>query len=367
MTVRLRREIAEVPPYQQGRPAPEGGFKLSSNENPFPPLPAVVEAVQREAERVNRYPRPGAPDLKAALAAELGVGVERILIGDGSASLLQQLIHAVAGPGDEVVYAWRSFDAYPLFVRTGGATPVEVPLTADHEHDLEAMAAAITERTRAVIVCSPNNPTGTIVGAEELDAFLDRIPADVLVMLDEAYVEFVREPTFDGIDQQRRRDNVVVLRTFSKAHGLAGLRVGYAVGDPGVLFGADVAGVPLSQTALASSAAIAALAHVGETFARIEVLAEQRDALWHRLVDAGVPAPRPHGNFLWVPSRPGQEERIHDILFSERIVAKVFPEGTRISIGEPESFDHVLAAAVRIQELQADAPATAERQEASSL
>ncbi|MFJ6113945.1 histidinol-phosphate transaminase [Agrococcus sediminis] len=351
MTVRLRPEIASVPPYQQGRPAPEGGYKLSSNENPFPPLPAVVDAVQREAERVNRYPRPGAPDLKAALAAQLGVDVERVLIGDGSASLLQQLIHAVAGPGDEVVYAWRSFDAYPLFVRTGGATPVEVPNDAQHAHDLDAMADAITERTRAVIVCSPNNPTGTMVGAAKLDAFLARVPSDVLVMLDEAYVEFVREPTFDGIALQRAHDNVVVLRTFSKAHGLAGLRVGYAVGDPAVLRGADLTGVPLSQTALASAAALAAMAHVDETMARVARLAEQRDALWQRLVDAGVPVPKPHGNFVWVPSRADQQEAIHDILFANRIVAKVFPDGVRISIGEPEADEHVLAAATAIRAL----------------
>ncbi len=341
-----------MPPYQQGRPAPQGGFKLSSNENPFPPLPAVVEAVQREAERVNRYPRPGAPELRSALAAELGVDAARILIGDGSATLIQQLIHAVAGPGDEVVYAWRSFDAYPLFVRTGGATPVEVPVDAEHRHDLDAMAAAITPRTRAVIVCTPNNPTGTIVGEEELDAFIARVPKDVLILLDEAYIEFVREPTGNGIELQRQHENLVVLRTFSKAHGLAGLRVGYAVGDPAVLRGADLCGVPLSQTALASAAAIAALEHVGETFARIEVLADRRDALWQRLVDAGVPVPRPHGNFFWVPSRPGQEEHVHDILEANRIVAKVFPDGSRISVGEPEADDHILAAAVAIQALQ---------------
>ncbi|MGC5076485.1 histidinol-phosphate transaminase [Agrococcus sp. DT81.2] len=352
MTVRLRPEIAAVPPYQQGRPAPEGGFKLSSNENPFPPLPAVVEAVQREALRVNRYPRPGAPDLKAALATELGVDAGRILIGDGSATLLQQLIHAVAGPGDEVVYAWRSFDAYPLFVRTGGATAIEVPVDAEHAHDLDAMAAAITDRTRAVIVCSPNNPTGTIVDAAALDAFIARVPAEVLIMLDEAYIEFVQESAIDGIALQREHANVVVLRTFSKAHGLAGLRVGYAVGDPQVLRGADLCGVPLSQTALASAAALAALAHRDETYARIEVLIAQRDALWERLVDAGVPVPRPFGNFVWVPSQPGQEEAIHDILTANHIVAKVFADGVRISVGEPEADDHIVAAAVAIQALQ---------------
>lgn len=350
--MRLRPEIAAVPPYQQGRPAPEGGFKLSSNENPFPPLPAVVEAVQREAERVNRYPRPGSPQLQQQLAEELGVDAERILIGDGSASLLQQLIHAVAGPGDEVVYAWRSFDAYPLFVRTGGATPVEVPVDADHRHDIAAMADAITERTRAVIVCSPNNPTGTIVSPAELDALLERVPDDVLVMLDEAYIEFVREPVPDGLALQREHENLVVLRTFSKAYGLAGLRVGYAIGDPAVLRAADLTGVPLSQTALGAAAALAALEHRGETFGRIQQVVEHRDALWQRLVDEGVPAPRPHGNFVWVPSQPGQEDAIHDILFDHLLVAKVFPEGTRISIGEPEADEPVVAAAKAIQALQ---------------
>lgn len=352
MTVRLRREIAEVPPYQQGRPAPEGGFKLSSNENPFPPLPAVVEAVQREAERVNRYPRPGSPELVERLASELGVEPERILVGDGSASLLQQLIHAVAGPGDEVVYAWRSFDAYPLFVRTGGATPVEVPLDAEHRHDVDAMLAAITDRTRAVILCSPNNPTGTVMSAEEVDRVIAGVPDDVLIMLDEAYIEFVREPVADGIAVQREHDNLVVLRTFSKAHGLAGLRVGFAVGDPAVLRGADVAGVPLSQTSLAQAAAIAALDHVGDTMARVERLADQRDALWQRVVEAGVPVPQPHGNFLWIPSLPEHVERIHDILFDHLLVAKVFPEGARISVGEPEADDRIVAAAKAIQALR---------------
>jgi histidinol-phosphate aminotransferase len=350
--VRLRPEIAAVPPYQQGRPAPQGGFKLSSNENPFPPLRAVVEAVQAEAERVNRYPRPGAPELKAALADEFGVDTDRVLIGDGSATLIQQLIHAVAGPGDEVIYAWRSFDAYPLFVRTGGATPIEVPVDAEHKHDLDAMADAITERTRVVIVCSPNNPTGTIVDKEALDAFIARVPADVLIMLDEAYIEFVREPTIDGIALQRQHDNLVVLRTFSKAHGLAGLRVGYAIGHPAILRAADLTGVPLSQTALASSAAIAALENVGETFARIDVLADQRDALWQRLVDAGVPVPKPYGNFFWIPSKPGQEEQVHDILEANRIVAKVFADGTRVSVGEPAADEHILAAAIAIQAIQ---------------
>lgn len=300
MTVRLRREIAEVPPYQQGRPAPEGGFKLSSNENPFPPLPAVVEAVQREAERVNRYPRPGSPELVERLASELGVEPERILVGDGSASLLQQLIHAVAGPGDEVVYAWRSFDAYPLFVRTGGATPVEVPLDAEHRHDVDAMLAAITDRTRAVILCSPNNPTGTVMSAEEVDRVIAGVPDDVLIMLDEAYIEFVREPVADGIAVQREHDNLVVLRTFSKAYGLAGLRVGYAIADPEVITALGKVHVPFSVSSVAQAAALASLDAGDQLLARTDAVVAERARVTARLRDAGYRVPDSQANFVWL-------------------------------------------------------------------
>ncbi|WP_260980109.1 histidinol-phosphate transaminase [Agrococcus jejuensis] len=351
MPVRLRDAIQAIPAYKQGRPAPEGGFKLSSNENPFPPLPSVVDAIVEQAATVNRYPAAGAPSLVAALAAKHGVAPERIMVSDGSVSGIMQLVTAVAGPGDEVVFAWRSFEAYPLLVQVAGATPIMVPLTPTAEHDLDAMAAAITERTRAVFVCSPNNPTGPIVTQEQWDAFIAKVPSDVLVMLDEAYIEFVQVPVVDGLAAQAAHDNVVILRTFSKAYGLAGLRVGYAIGDPTIIGAATISGIPLSVTGLATQAALASIAAEGELFARVEQLAADRDALQQRLADAGTPVPEAHGNFVWVAARPDQAEAIAEILDDVAIVARQFPDGVRITVAEREAHDGIVDAVRRIREL----------------
>ena len=215
--VRVRPEVAALPPYKQGRQAGADAFKLSSNENPFDPLPGVVEKV-RDAAAFNRYPDASAARLRARLAERFGVTDDGVHVGAGSVSILAQLVQATAGPGDEVIYAWRSFEAYPWLAVVAGATAVQVPLGPGARHDLDAMAAAITERTRAIIVCTPNNPTGPIVTQAEFDALVDEVPADVLVILDEAYSEFVTDP--DAVNGLREpgghpRPNVVVLRTFS--------------------------------------------------------------------------------------------------------------------------------------------------------
>ncbi|MBU4465394.1 MAG: aminotransferase class I/II-fold pyridoxal phosphate-dependent enzyme, partial [Actinobacteria bacterium] len=222
LPVRIRPEIAALPPYRQGKQAGDDAFKLSSNENPYEPLPSVIESL-RQTVGVNRYPDASAARLRQRLAARFGVTAAEVHIGAGSVSILSQLLLAAAAPGDEVVYAWRSFEAYPGLTLIAGATPVEVPLNADGSHDLPAMAAAVTERTRVVIVCSPNNPTGTIVTHDAFEAFLAAIPNDVLVILDEAYAEFVTDP--EAVDGMRvlglsGHPNVVALRTFSKAYGL---------------------------------------------------------------------------------------------------------------------------------------------------
>ena len=188
----IRPEIAVLPPYKQGTQASADAFKLSSNENPFDPLPGVLDAILAQTS-VNRYPDATAGRLRAALAERFGVHIDGVHIGAGSVSIISQLMLAVAAPGDEVIFAWRSFEAYPGLALVAGATPVQVPLTDDARHDLPAMAAAITERTRAVIVCSPNNPTGPVVTQAEFDAFLAQVPPTVLVILDEAYIEFVTQ------------------------------------------------------------------------------------------------------------------------------------------------------------------------------
>lgn len=233
--VRLRPEIVALAAYTQGKPADTDAFKLSSNENPFDPIPEVVAAIAASTG-VNRYPDAAGVDLRERLAERFGVRTEEVHLGAGSVSILAQLISAAAGPGDEVLFSWRSFEAYPGLVAVAGANSVPVPNTADHRHDLPAMLAAVTDRTRVVIVCSPNNPTGSIVTAAEFAEFMVSVPTNILVVLDEAYGEFVTdESVVDGRMLSGKYPNLVVARTFSKAYGLAGLRIGYAVGPEYIL------------------------------------------------------------------------------------------------------------------------------------
>src|SRR5918994_354078 len=308
--VRLRPEIAALPAYRQGRPAPADGVKLSSNENPFEPLPSVVAAVTEAASHVNRYPDASALALRERLAGRFGVTADEVLVGAGSVSLLAQLIAAASAPGDEVVYSWRSFEAYPGLVTVAGAESVRVPNRDDHGHDLDTLAAAVTDRTRVAIVCSPNNPTGTIVTAAEFDAFMSRVPGDLLVLLDEAYIEFVRdEPgavgrAVDGRTLIGRYPNLVILRTFSKAYGLAGLRVGYAIGPVPILDAARSTAIPLRVTAASTAAALASLepAAEAELLARVATIATRRDRLRDALIAQGWPVPQAGGNFVWLPT-----------------------------------------------------------------
>ncbi|GAA1794342.1 histidinol-phosphate transaminase [Agromyces lapidis] len=343
--VRLRPEIAALPPYRQGRPAPADGFKLSSNENPFEPLPSVVDAVAAAASTINRYPDATALALRERLAERYGVTADEVLVGAGSVALLAALIQAAAAPGDEVVYSWRSFEAYPGLVTVSGATSVQVPNRPDHGHDLEAMAAAITDRTRVVMVCSPNNPTGAVVTAAAFEAFMAKVPADLLVLLDEAYIEFVRdEASVDGATLLGRYPNLVVLRTFSKAYGLAGLRVGYAIGPGPILDAARATITPLSVTAASTAAALASLEPVAEAelLERVGVIAERRDRVREALLEQGWRIPVAQGNFIWVPAGEATAE-VAERLFDAGLVTRAFPPaGIRVSIGEEESVDSLL-------------------------
>ncbi|HEU5224115.1 MAG TPA: histidinol-phosphate transaminase [Candidatus Lumbricidophila sp.] len=348
--VRLRPEIASLPPYKQGRPAPADGFKLSSNENPFAPHPVVLEAIAKANTEINRYPDATALALREVLADRFGVTSDEIVIGAGSVSLLLAFIEAACGPGDEVIYAWRSFEAYPGLTTVAGATSVKVPNRADAGHDLDAMAAAITDRTRVIVVCTPNNPTGPAVTAAEFEAFMARVPADRLVLLDEAYAEFVdrtpaAEASFvDGASLIGRYPNLVVLRTFSKAYGLAGLRVGYAIGPKVLLDASRATLMPLSITAASTAAAIASLepAVEAELLRRVAIIAERRDALATALRAQGWSVPDAQGNFVWLPTGERTTE-IADHLFDAGLVVRGFPpEGIRISVGEADSVETLL-------------------------
>lgn len=350
--VRLRESVLALPAYVPGA-RPQGAMveKLSSNENPFPPLPGVLTAVTDAAADLNRYPDMATSELIAALADLNEVEPDQIVVGNGSTAVLETILRALCQEGDEVVHAWRSFEAYPIAVAVTGATSVPVPLTSEGRHDVDAMLAAVTDRTRAILLCTPNNPTGPVLTQAEVERVLAEAPSDVLVLLDEAYVEFVRVPTVDGLAAQASHDNVVILRTFSKAYGLAGLRVGYAIGDPTIIGAASLAGIPLSVTGLATSAAIASIEAEGELLARVEQLADDRDALQRRLADEGLSVPEAHGNFLWVAATPQQAGPIAEILESVRIVARQFPDGVRITVAEREAHDGIVEAIRRIREL----------------
>jgi histidinol-phosphate aminotransferase len=327
-------------PYRQGKQAAVDAFKLSSNENPFEPLPGVMAAIATTA--VNRYPDASALVLRERLAAKWGVQADEVHVGAGSVSILAQLIQATSGPGDEVIYSWRSFEAYPGLVEVAGATSVQVPNSADARHDLSAMAAAVTDRTRLILVCSPNNPTGTVVTREEFATFMAAVPQSVLVILDEAYAEFVTDAdAVRGEELIGRYPNLAVLRTFSKAYGLAGLRIGYALGQRYVMDAARATAIPLSVTEPAQTAAMVSLDHEQQLLERVAELAARRDDLWRGLVAQGWEVPRPQGNFVWLPTGARTHE-VADALFDAGLVVRALGEGVRVSIGEAESVEPLL-------------------------
>jgi histidinol-phosphate aminotransferase len=333
-------------PYRQGKPAAADAFKLSSNENPFEPLPAVLEAIMDAT--VNRYPDATAAVLRGRLAERYDVTPQQIQVGAGSVALLSQFISAAASVGDEVLYSWRSFEAYPSLVTVSGATSVTVPNTSDHRHDLPAMAAAITDRTRVILVCSPNNPTGAIVTADEFHTFMALVPPTVLVLLDEAYIEFVTDETaVRGIPLLGDYPNLVVLRTFSKAYGLAGLRIGYAIGAEYLMDAARAAAIPLSVIAQSQQAAIVSLDHEAELLERVARIAFLRDQVWQALIDQGWEVPKPQGNFVWLPTGDYTDEAA-EIFAHNSIVVRALGDGIRISIGEPSAVDKLLRSAAEV-------------------
>ncbi|MCL3861658.1 histidinol-phosphate transaminase [Actinotalea sp. K2] len=344
--VPLRDAIRTLPAYVPGAraAAQPDVIKLSSNENPFPPLESVREAVARAAVEINRYPDMFATELGEAIAERHGVVPQAVVPGCGSVAVLGHVLQAFCDAGDEVVHVWRSFEAYPIAVRLTGAVAVTVPLRADGRHDLAAMAAAITPRTRVVLVCSPNNPTGPAVRDDELRTFLAAVPPEVLVVLDEAYVEFVRDPLAPAGDRiLADHPNVVLLRTFSKAYGLAGLRVGYAVTHPDLARGVRTAATPFGVSHLAQVAALASLRATDELLERVEVIVERRAALLAGLRGQGWSVPESQANFVWLATGDRTAERAAEAARAGLLVRPFAGEGLRISVGEEESVERVLA------------------------
>lgn len=343
--------LADLPAYTPGRTVP-GAVKLASNELAFPTLPAVRDTILAHLDQgstaINRYPDPGAAQLVQRLADLVGTTTDRVAVGSGSVALCQQLVQISCDPGDEVLFGWRSFEAYPIVSLIGRAVPVRVPLTAGHGLDLTAMAAAVTDRTRLIYLCTPNNPTGTSLTTAEVEAFLDAVPDRVLVVIDEAYREFDRGvDSPDGATIAATRSNVVALRTLSKAYGLAGLRVGYAVGDPAIIRALNQVVVPFAVNSLAQEAAVAALDSSQELQSRWDQVVAERTRVVAALRDADYEIPDSQANFVWLPLQEQAADFTRHCA-EHRVIVRPFSEaagGVRVSIGAPEENDLFLAAA----------------------
>jgi histidinol-phosphate aminotransferase len=352
--------VQALPAYKPGRnPADvareigvERAVKLASNEVAFPPLPAVVETLAATAGETNRYPDNGAVVLTRALAERYDVDPAQVATGCGAVMLLQQLAQAYNDPGTSIAYAWRSFEMYPLLAQVAGAGSTRVPLVPGRPggpadtHDLGAMAAAVDATTRLALVCNPNNPTGTAVRRDELVRFLDAVPETTLVVLDEAYREFVTDPEVpDGLELMRGRPNVAVLRTFSKAWGLAGLRVGYLLAeDPAVAEAVRKTHVPFSVSTLAQAAAVAALGSEPEVRRRCAAVVAERDRLTAALQERGLDVGASQANFVWLPAGD-QAAPLAAALEARAVITRPFAgEGVRVTVGTPEEDDAFLAA-----------------------
>jgi histidinol-phosphate aminotransferase len=355
--IRLRSAIAGLPMYTAGKPAPVAdrapSFKLSSNENPFPPLPGVMEATAAAVAQMNRYPDIANTRMTSALSGRLGVPGEQLAFGTGSVALLYHLLQAACEAGDEVVYAWRSFEAYPIAVQLTGATQVPVPLAPGAIHDLEAMRQAVTPATKVIMLCTPNNPTGPALQHQHVIDFIGSLPDHIMIVLDQAYVEFITDPQgVRGLDAMVGRPNVVVLRTFSKAYGLAGFRVGYCVADPQVAAAVRAVALPFGVSIAAQAAVIASLDAEPLLLDRVVELVKARDALAVGLRDLGFDVPDAQGNFVWLPGGP-QTEAYAAAFVRAGVAVRSYTsggdwDGLRITVGEPAANALVLEVAAAL-------------------
>ncbi|RNE48230.1 histidinol-phosphate transaminase [Corynebacterium alimapuense] len=333
----IRPDLADLPAYIPGTNRPDA-LKLSSNEVATAPLDTAVAAMSAAASGANRYPDMGASVLRETLAEHLSLTIDQVAVGCGSSALCQQLVQVTTTSDDEVIFPWRSFEAYPIFTKVVGATAVPIPLTETGHHDLAAMAAAITDRTSLIFVCNPNNPSGMTITRDEFAAFMTQVPERVVVALDEAYFEYNRAAdTAVATEEIARHPNVIGLRTFSKAYGLAGVRVGYAFGAPELITAINKVAIPFALSSVAQAGAIASLNSATELLARTEETVLQRD----RVADA-IGTSHSQANFIWLPGVDSTE--IARRLAEQGVLVRAFPEGVRITITTTEQADELLAA-----------------------
>jgi histidinol-phosphate aminotransferase len=348
---RPRPAVEHMPAYRPGKAAAQAeaehgisnAIKLASNENPLPPVQSIVDAVAAAARGANRYADHRATAVRERLSTWLDVGVEHITVGAGSVGLLQQLFLTYVDPGDEVVYPWRSFEVYPVYTQLMAGTAVTIPLTSDHAFDLAAVAAAVTDRTKLVLLATPNNPTGTAVSTVDMATLLDGISPATIVVIDEAYREFLDTSLGDPVrDLVPRYPNVVVTRTFSKAQGMAGIRAGYAIADPDVIASIDKTLFPFAVSGLAQAAAIAAIDAEDEIGERVSNIKSERARVIAELSAVGWKLPDAQANFVYLPIGERTDE-VYLGLERRGVVTRPFPnEGIRVTISTPEENDRFL-------------------------
>lgn len=357
-----RPVLQQLPTYQTGKPAaPIPGlmpYKLASNENPYAPIPAAVEAITAAATAatLQRYPETTYLRLRELISETYQVPVDDVTVGAGSLGILTGLIQTFAGTNDdgtqdEVIIPWRSFEAYPIVIRAAGAKDVQVPLQDDGTMDFAAMLDAITDRTRVIMLCTPNNPTGTVATAQTIREFLDRVPEHILVGIDGAYLEFVRQDGIeDYLELYREYPNVAVLRTFSKAHGLANMRVGYAVAAPQISLPLKVVVPAFATSTIGVEAAHASLSRLDEVLANTDKVVAERHKVWQALHELGYNPPRTEANFVWLPLGELAEE-FSDACDAQALSVRAFhPEGVRVSIGEVEANQRLIQVATDFAE-----------------
>jgi histidinol-phosphate aminotransferase len=339
-----RPVLATLPEYSRAAGLDTVRWVASSNESSTAPAPAAVAAMADAATRANRYPDVAGNKLVQAIAGRLELDAGQVVVGAGSLALLGQVLGAYAPPGSSVIHAWRSYEAYPILAALVGAESVAVPLDARHRHDLDAMHAAITPETRVVLVCNPNNPTGTVLAPAQIASFLDRVPGHVLVVVDEAYREFSL-PGTDSKDLLRRHPNLVVLRTFSKAYGLAGARAGYLLAARPIAANIRAVAPPFGLSALAEAGAVAAWADVQYLAARVAEVVAEREYLQAGLSARGLAVPPGGGNFVWIPATASRVPELEAACVRHGVSVRAFEgAGVRVSVSVREASEAVLAA-----------------------